>query len=62
VTYPFTVPAATTAPTATAFSDAKATSGMGTITLPFDAWLHVPANAYAGTYTSTVTVSVVSGP
>ena len=63
--YPLTVPqptTATTLPTAVAFETAKATTGMGTIKLPFDAWLHIKGNAKAGTFTGTVQVSVVSGP
>jgi hypothetical protein len=39
-----------------------ATSGMGAITWATDWWLPIPANAYAGTYTSTITLSIVSGP
>lgn len=40
-------------------------TGMGSYTfnaVPSTLTLSVPANAYAGTYTSTVTVSVVTGP
>jgi hypothetical protein len=36
---------------------------MGSYTFtPTNLTLSIPANAYAGTYTSTVTVSVVTGP
>lgn len=40
-------------------------TGMGSYTfnaIPSTLTLSIPANAYAGTYTSTVTVSVVTGP
>jgi hypothetical protein len=30
--------------------------------LATDWWLPIPANAFAGTYTSTITLSIVSGP
>ena len=63
--YPLTVPqptTATTLPAASIFETAKVTTGMGVIDLPLDAWLHIKANAKAGTYTGTVQISVVSGP
>lgn len=62
VTYPHIIPEGTPAPTANAFATAAAASGMGTIKLPLNAWLHIKADTYAGTYTATVTISVVSGP
>lgn len=62
VTYPYTVPAGTTGPTATTFSTAEAGTGMGAIVLDCDAWLHVPADASSGTYTAILDISVVSGP
>lgn len=62
VTYPFTVPAATTAPTASACVSAADTTGLGAATVPLDAWLHVPGDAKAGTYSATITLSIVSGP
>ncbi len=62
ITFPYTLPAATTAPTATKLYDAGANSGMGNQTIT-PAWkLSIPANAFAGTYTSTWTISLVSGP
>jgi len=36
--------------------------GGSTATNPLGWWLSVPATALSGTYTSTVTVSVASGP
>jgi hypothetical protein len=59
-TYPFTVPAGASAPTATTlFSDQ---SGTGAQTLSFNFIVAVPANSYAGTYTSTWTLTIQSGP
>ena len=59
-TYPFTVPAAATAPAAaTFFSDQ---TGTGPQTLSFDFAVALPANAFAGTYTSTWTITDQSGP
>jgi len=39
-----------------------AASGLGKIDVNAAISVTVPANAYAGTYTSTVTVSIVAGP
>jgi hypothetical protein len=62
VAYPYTVPAGSTAPSATVFYDANANSGMGTNNLATDWWLAVPSGSYAGTYTDTITVAITSGP
>jgi hypothetical protein len=61
-TYPITVPAAATAPTAVKFFNTTTNNGMGRFTITPTIGVTVPQNAFAGTYTSTVTVSVVSGP
>lgn len=62
VTYPYTLPAAAVAPTATRFFNSAANRGMGDQTIT-PAWrLAVPANAYTGGYTSAWTISLVSGP
>ena len=61
-TYPFTVPAGTVAPTAVKFFNTTANNGMGIFTVTPTIAVTVPQNAYAGTYSSTVTLSVVSGP
>ena len=62
ITYPYVLPAAATAPTATKVFNAAANTGMGNQTLT-PAWkLAIPASTYAGTYTSTWTISLVSGP
>lgn len=62
VTYPYTLPAATTAPTATKLYNATANTGMGNQTITATVRLSVPAATLAGTYTSTWTYSLVSGP
>jgi len=62
VPYPYTMPAGLFAPLATKFFDATANSGMGDQTVTPTWSLSVPATTYAGTYTSTWTISLVSGP
>ncbi len=62
VTYPYSLPAGTTAPTATKFFAASSATGMGDQTLTPTWTLAIPGNAYAGNYTSTWTLSLVSGP
>ena len=56
-------------PTAYTVYDTSASTGEGVMTIggssaanPIGWWVQVPAAAYAGTYTSTVTLQVVSGP
>ena len=62
IAYPVTLPAATTAPTAVKLYDAAAATGLGpsTVTLTFK--LSVPPNAHSGSFSSTWTFSLVSGP
>ena len=62
VTYPYTLPAATTAPTATKLFNAQAGTGNGNQTITPTFTLTIPANTYAGTYTSTWTITISSGP
>jgi WxL domain surface cell wall-binding len=62
ITYPLAVPAAGTAPTAVKLFNAAANTGMGNFTVTPTVQVAIPANTYAGTYQSTVTVAVVSGP
>jgi hypothetical protein len=62
VTYPYVLPAAGTAPTATKMYNAAANTGLGNQTVTPTWRLSVPANTFAGTYTSTWTISLVSGP
>jgi hypothetical protein len=62
VAYPYSLPAGSTAPTATKLFNAPLGTGMGDQTLSPTWTLAIPANAYAGNYTSTWTLSLVSGP
>lgn len=60
--YPYTMPDGATAPTATKMYNAAANSGLGAQTVTPTWALAVPASAKAGSYTSTWTFSLVSGP
>ncbi|MFT4035088.1 MAG: WxL domain-containing protein [Patulibacter sp.] len=62
LTWPYTLPAASTAPTATTFYNAASSTGLGKFTITPTWTLTVPASATAGTYTSTWTISIASGP
>jgi hypothetical protein len=62
ITYPLTVPAAGTPPTAVKFYNAAANTGLGTFTITPTVQVTVPQNSFAGTYTSTLTLAIVSGP
>lgn len=62
VTYPYSLPAASTAPTATELYNATANTGMGDQTVTPTWSLAIPGNTYAGSYSSTWTLSLVSGP
>ena len=60
VTYPVAVPAAATAPNAVTFYNSAASTGTWTVTPSFATT--VPGNSFAGTYTNTITLAIVSGP
>jgi hypothetical protein len=62
ITYPVAVPAAGTAPTAVKFFNAAVNTGMGKFTITPTIAISLPANTFAGAYTSTITLAVVSGP
>lgn len=62
ITYPVAVPAGTTAPTAVKFFNAAARTGQGTFTVTPTVAVTVPQNSFSGTYTSTLTLAIVSGP
>jgi hypothetical protein len=65
-TYPVAITTAATSPTPTNIYDTSAGTGLGQIVIggtnPVGWWLQVPASVYAGSYTSTVTLEVISGP
>jgi WxL domain surface cell wall-binding len=62
ITYPYTLPAAVTAPTATKLFNAAEKTGLGNQTVTPTWKLAVLSSTFAGTYTSTWTESLVSGP
>jgi len=62
VSYPYTLPAAASAPTATKMFNAAVNTGEGNQTVSVTWSLAVPATAAPGTYTSTWTISLASGP
>ncbi len=68
-TYPVAITTAASSPTPVVIYDTAASSGLGQVVIggstapnPVGWWLYVPASAYSGSYTSTVTMEVVSGP
>jgi hypothetical protein len=62
VSFPYTLPAASVAPTATKLFNATAGSGMGHETATATMHLAVPRTAFAGVYTSDWRYSLVSAP
>jgi hypothetical protein len=62
VAYPLTLPAGATAPTAAKVYNAAAGTGGGPLTVTLTFRLTVPASAYNGSYSSTWTFSIASGP
>jgi YVTN family beta-propeller protein len=62
VSYPYVLPAGISAPTATKIFNANASTGIGSQTITPTLRLNVPGNAHAGTYKSTITVTLSSGP
>jgi hypothetical protein len=68
-TYPVAITTAASAPTPATVFDAPVKTGLGPVLIgghsaanPVGWWVSIPASARAGSYTSTVTVAVVSGP
>jgi hypothetical protein len=62
ITYPLTLPAGASPPTAVKVYNAALATGQGPTNVTLTAQLAVPANTFHGTYTSTETFAVVSGP
>jgi hypothetical protein len=58
ISYPFVVPTSTAAK----FFNAATNTGMGAFNLTTSYNVSVPASAFAGSYSSTLTVSLVAGP
>ncbi len=62
VTYPVNVPAGSSPPTPNKFYNAASATGVGTFTVTPTIAVFVPQNSYAGSYASTLTVAIASGP
>lgn len=62
ISYPYTLPAGPTAPTATKMYNAAAGTGLGNQTATGTFSLAIPGTTKAGAYTSTWTYSLVSAP
>lgn len=67
ISYPIAITTAATSPVPVTIYDAKANTGLGTVVIgntpnPVGWWVNVPGNASAGAYTSTITMTVISGP
>ncbi len=60
--FPMTLPAGTTAPTAVKFLGTIAGSGTGAYTVTATISVNIPAIAKTGTYTSTITLTAANGP
>ena len=68
-TYPVAITTATSSPPTYTIYDTSASTGEGVMTIggstatnPIGWWINVPASVFSGSYTSTVTLAVVSGP
>jgi hypothetical protein len=68
-TYPVAITTAPSNPTPSIIYDAAANTGRGQVIIggstqpdPVGWWVNVPATALAGTYTSTITMEIISGP
>jgi hypothetical protein len=62
IAYNLAVPAGSVAPSAVKFFNAASPTGRGRVDVNATVSVAVPANVIAGTYSSTVTVSIVAGP
>ncbi|MBV8997640.1 MAG: hypothetical protein JO304_01175, partial [Solirubrobacterales bacterium] len=62
ISYPVTIPAGASPPAAVKLFDAAAATGAGPVNVALTANLAVPGNARTGTYTSTWTITLASGP
>jgi hypothetical protein len=68
-TYPVAITTAASSPTPVTIYDTAVSSGVGQITIggstqpdPVGWWVSIPASAVAGSYTSTITMEIISGP
>jgi hypothetical protein len=68
-TYPVAITTAASSPTPVTIYDTAASSGLGQVVIggsaaanPIGWWVNLPSSASAGSYTSTITMSIVSAP
>lgn len=68
-TYPVAITTAATSPTPSVIYDTSVNTGLGQVVIggsaaadPVGWWLQIPASVYTGSYVSTVTLEVISGP
>jgi WxL domain surface cell wall-binding len=68
-TYPVAIMTAASSPTPSVIYDTSASTGLGQVVIggsaaadPVGWWLQIPASVYTGSYVSTVTLEVISGP
>jgi hypothetical protein len=68
-TYPVAITTAASSPTPVVIYDTAVATGLGEIVIggssaahPVGWWVNVPASASAGSYTSTITMEIISGP
>ena len=68
-TYPVAITTAASSPTPATIYDTAASTGLGQVVIggsgqanPVGWWLNVPADTSAGSYTSTITLAIVSAP
>jgi hypothetical protein len=68
-TYPVAITTAASSPTPVTIYDTAAATGLGQMVIggstaanPIGWWVNLPSNASAGSYTSTITMSIVSAP
>jgi hypothetical protein len=68
-TYPVAITTAASSPTPSTIYDTAAATGLGQIVIggsaqanPVGWWVNVPASASSGSYTSTITMEIISGP
>ena len=62
VAYPFTIPAGVTPPAPVKLFNAAMGTGMGSFTVTPSVNILIPGSTLAGTYTSTISLAIVSGP
>jgi len=68
-TYPVAITTAASSPTPSTIYDTAASTGLGQMIIggsaqpnPVGWWVNVPASASSGSYTSTITMEIISGP